>query len=399
MYSKPLATRMEGTRDASSTIRRPITGAVNFAAFLPQNGVQTPGASAQTPVPGTGQNTGQTPIEQGATQNNLGLNQMRALAALTAAKTSETAQKKTEDGQSLGLPLHPRDIYKLLTRSAPDAESAETAIRAKAHRKSAGKDKAKNASKEQKAEEAATTVSATLDVLRQKTAEITGQAAENAAEPMGKLAARFESGSEGIAAIGYDRHGGTSYGKFQISSRAGTMRRFVEYLQTEAPDLAEKLQKAGPMNTGGKRGKMPEVWKQIAEETPDRFEDLQDKFIRASHFEPAMRAIAQNTGMDMDNMPAAFQEVILSTAVQHGPNGASRIISRALNQVGQTRLDPDRNEPTSLAKAQENVIRRVYANRSGQFQSSTETVQTAVKNRLKQEMTMAISMLRGERTA
>ncbi|MEG2173400.1 MAG: hypothetical protein RRY29_09090, partial [Desulfovibrionaceae bacterium] len=39
------------------------------------------------------------------------------------------------------------------------------------------------------------------------------------ASGIGGLAAQFESGKEGIAAVGYDRHGGTSYGKFQIASR------------------------------------------------------------------------------------------------------------------------------------------------------------------------------------
>ncbi|MBA4357411.1 MAG: hypothetical protein C0405_06760, partial [Desulfovibrio sp.] len=44
---------------------------------------------------------------------------------------------------------------------------------------------------------------------------------------LGSMAALFESGDKGAAAIGYDRTGGTSYGTFQISSRAGTMNRFL----------------------------------------------------------------------------------------------------------------------------------------------------------------------------
>lgn len=396
MYSKPLASRMDGMRDAPTTIRRPITGAVNFASFLPQNGVQAPGVSrgagglpGQVPGQASPQSAqGQTPIEQSGTQGNLGLNQIRALAALTTpTQTDKPAARRDEPGKSLGLPLSANDIYKLLTRKAPDMESVETAIRTKALRKNAAQDKnGQNAAREIKR-----AVTHTLEELSQKTDTSAGN-------EVGALAARFESGKEGIEAIGYDRHGGTSYGKYQISSRAGTMRRFTEFLKTEAPDLAEKLQNAGPANTGGKRGKMPETWKQIASEDPARFEALQDKFIRASHFEPAMRAIAENTGLDPDAMPAAFQEVVFSTAVQHGPNSASRIISRAFSQVGQNRLDPEQNEPGSLAKAQENFIRKIYDQRSSQFRSSTETVQAAVKNRLRQEMSEAISMLRQEWT-
>jgi len=42
----------------------------------------------------------------------------------------------------------------------------------------------------------------------------------------GELSAKFESGKDGIAAIGYDRQGGTSYGKYQIASRVGMMKLF-----------------------------------------------------------------------------------------------------------------------------------------------------------------------------
>ena len=44
---------------------------------------------------------------------------------------------------------------------------------------------------------------------------------------LGSLSAKFESGTEGVAAIGYDRVGGTSYGKYQIASKPGTMDRFL----------------------------------------------------------------------------------------------------------------------------------------------------------------------------
>ncbi|SBW03946.1 hypothetical protein KL86DPRO_20231 [uncultured delta proteobacterium] len=390
MYSKPLAARMDGVREAPTRVKRGASlngstsnGAINFSSFLQQGGVQAPGM----PGMGAGKNTGQgsTPMEQAATQNNLGLNQMRALAALTAAKTDSSGEQKKEAAQAqkpnFGLPLNPTDIFKLLTRKAPNPEEAETAIRVASHRK--------ETTPQARAEEViAKKLSGTLEDLRQNTGG-------NMDMTIGKLAAQFESGSKGIAAIGYDRHGGTSYGKYQLSSRAGTMRSFIEYCKTEAPDIAERLEKSGgSQNTGGKRGKMPDAWEKIAEEQPDRFEALQDRFIRASHFEPAMRAIAEKSGMDQGEMPFALQEVVFSTAVQHGPSAATRIIARAMDQVGPDRLSAEGNEPATLAKAHENLIRRIYDSRSGQFRSSTQEVQAAVKSRLRQEMSMAITMLR-----
>ena len=210
----------------------------------------------------------------------------------------------------------------------------------------------------------------------------------------GALSARFESGSEGIAAIGYDRHGGTSYGKYQMSSRAGTMQGFIQFLKTEAPEWADRLEKAGPANTGGRTGAMPDLWKELAGENPGRFEDVQERFIAASHFQPTLAAIAQQTGVAFHSLPQALREVVFSTAVQHGPTGAARIVGMAVEETGQRALDPAKAQPAQLRKSGENLIRRIYDLRSGQFASSAPEVQTSVKSRLRQEMGMALSMLR-----
>ena len=211
---------------------------------------------------------------------------------------------------------------------------------------------------------------------------------------VGSLAAKFESGSEGIAAIGYDRKGGTSYGKYQISSRAGTMGAFINYLDEKAPELAKRLRAAGPANTGARSGKMPNEWKKIAAEDPARFEKLQGDFIRTSHFEPAMQSIAQSTGLGFNDMPAALQEVLFSTAVQHGPFGAVRIFNQALNNVGVNKLQATgKNVTESFKRAGRQLIKQVYALRAGQFMSSTAGVRAAVRNRLSQEMNEALQML------
>ena len=216
----------------------------------------------------------------------------------------------------------------------------------------------------------------------------------SAGKGLGDLAAKFESGSEGIAAIGYDRKGGTSYGKYQIASRVGTMDAFISYLQDKAPDLAGRLHAAGPANTGGKNGRMPAEWRAIAAEQPIRFEQLQSDFIRTSHFEPAMRGVAESTGLAFENMPVALQEVLFSTAVQHGPSGATRIITEAVQRVGAQKLQPGGGKKSTAGKkAEEQLITQIYNLRAGQFISSTAQVQSAVRNRLKLEMREAIQML------
>ncbi|MDR0827419.1 MAG: hypothetical protein LBN33_06035 [Desulfovibrio sp.] len=215
--------------------------------------------------------------------------------------------------------------------------------------------------------------------------------AQIALEP-GALAAKFESGDEGIAAIGYDGKGGTSYGKFQIASRPGTMRNFISYLQNKAPDMARRLSAAGPADTGGKSGRMPTEWRKIAAEDPARFDELQSDFIRTTHVEPAKDAITEATGVNFEQLPTALREVLFSTAVQHGPAGATRIINRAMESVNRDKLMTAKNE-TSAQNEGRRLITQIYNLRAGQFSSSTSRVQSAVRNRLRQEMQEAIQML------
>ncbi len=201
---------------------------------------------------------------------------------------------------------------------------------------------------------------------------------------LGKLSSQFESGKDGIAAIGYDRVGGTSYGKYQIASRVGSMDKFLTFLDTNASDIAEQLREAGPANTGGRKGGMPNEWRKIAEEQPERFEALQDKFIYESHYKPALAAISAQTPMNEDKISSVMQEVLWSTAVQHGPTGAARIFNRATARSGD---HEDKNYD-------QRVINNIYAIRAEQFGSSTEAVQNAVRNRMHREKNLALNMLR-----
>ncbi len=245
-------------------------------------------------------------------------------------------------------------------------------------------------------------------------------AAGASGDDLGGLSAQFESGEEGIAAIGYDRHGGTSYGKYQISSRAGTMDRFLDFARQAAPDIASRLEAAGPANTGGKSGEMPRVWREIAQEDPARFEALQERFIHESHYAPALQAVSRAAGLDKGALSPALREVLWSTAVQHGPAGATRIFARALDNIagqpngqpnGQPEVQPNGQTDgragaavqAGTAKAGRNfekqLIREVYAVRSGQFGSSSERVQAAVQNRLDREMKLALAMTDGKNRA
>jgi hypothetical protein len=202
-------------------------------------------------------------------------------------------------------------------------------------------------------------------------------------QKIGALSAHFESGEYGPGVIGYDYNGGTSYGTYQISSKAGTMKHFVEYLSERAPDIAAKLKTAGSANTGGLSGKMPEVWKNVAAQDPERFSKLQYDFIEKTHYLPALQEISDRTGLDVSKAPKAVQEVLWSTAVQHGPKGAAKIFSKALA----------RSQSKAGGVEMARLIDSVYAMRAGQFGSSGSGVVAAAQSRFKEEVKLAREML------
>ncbi len=199
----------------------------------------------------------------------------------------------------------------------------------------------------------------------------------------GDLSAMFESGEKGIAAIGHDRTGGTSYGKYQIASRTGTMDRFLDYLENEKPEWAERLKASGPADTGSTKGAMPAVWAKIAMEDPAGFEKVQHDFIKKDHYVPARDMILGQTGLDLDNAPPALREVLWSTSVQHGATGAARIFSKAIDSFLGKVQSPDFKV----------LIDKVYSNREDQFASSTSRVRQSVINRLGREKNLALAML------
>lgn len=203
-------------------------------------------------------------------------------------------------------------------------------------------------------------------------------------EEIGSLSARFESGKAGISAIGYDSKGGTSYGKYQIASRVGSMDAFLSFLDSEAPDIARRLRGSGPANTGSRQGAMPDEWRAIASEQPERFGSLQESFIRESHYDPAVAGITERTRLNMDELSPIMREVIWSTAVQHGPRGAVRIFEQA-----------DAATSGSGKKYERSLISNVYDIRSGQFGGHSAGIRASVQSRFREEEAIALNMLDG----
>ncbi len=220
-----------------------------------------------------------------------------------------------------------------------------------------------------------------------KVKEIPGARAQAEAisgQGLGALSAKYESGKRGSAAVGYDRTGGTSFGKYQIASKTGTMDKFLDWAEknggVEGREVAARMRSAGPLDSG-KNGQAANEWKALASE--GKLGTLEHDFIKATHFDPAFAGIKDDGLRKRIEGSKALQDVLWSTSVQHGAGGAQKLINRTYKE----------------GMSDEDFVRALYADRGTQFSSSTAQVQASVRNRFANEAEVAVAMLAEEKKA
>lgn len=213
---------------------------------------------------------------------------------------------------------------------------------------------------------------------------------------LGALSAKYESNGSS-ATVGYDRKGGTSYGKYQLSSAAGTMGDFLTFLDSRDAKVATYLREAKAMhddktvggkttgwNTGSKDGSGPQAWKDAAARFGPTLTALEQEFITLTHYLPVVQAAIKAFGIDLSQAPKAIQDAVFSTAVQHGSARTNDFVKEALT--------------ASKGKLDESFLANLYSARMRpeNFQSSAPDVRASVGKRLQSELADAINMLRAE---
>ncbi len=183
------------------------------------------------------------------------------------------------------------------------------------------------------------------------------------------FAAQYESGPAGSKAIGYDGTGGTSYGKFQISSKAGTFDDWLGWLDKNGHKaVAEELRGAGPADTGSRSGKMVNAWQALVASGAIT-DEMQRQFIQESHIDPALSKLPEHVRGAIQS-DAGLYQAFFSTAVQHGAGGAVKLFTR---NWGKGNGDKDA------------FLDALYADRKTQFSGSTDEVQKSVAGRFDRE--------------
>lgn len=214
-----------------------------------------------------------------------------------------------------------------------------------------------------------------------------GVLGEALAEALGTLSAKYETGGRGpgVVSTGAGDFGGVSYGSYQMASKMGVPTKFVT--QPGFPwlkDFANLVAGTAPFTA---------VWKRIAAEQTADFQKAQHEYIKKTHYDLLCAKILSDSSLDVNTRSRALQDVVWSTAVQHGPG--TPIVNRACSSLSCKQAD---------ANYDEQLIRAIYAERGKRkadgnlayFSKSSASVQTGVANRFKNELLDALKMLANE---
>lgn len=207
------------------------------------------------------------------------------------------------------------------------------------------------------------------------------------AEALGELSAKYETGGRGPGTVstGSGDPGGVSYGSYQMATKMGTVARFVGQAGFQwAKDFQGLAPGTAPFTA---------CWKRIAAAETAAFQSAQHAFIKKSHYDLLAAKILTDDALDVNTRSRAVQDVVWSTAVQHG--GGTPIIHRAIGNCTAKPAD---------ANFDEQLIRAVYAERGRKkpdgnlayFSKSSPSVQAGVAKRFKNEEQDALAMLAKE---
>jgi hypothetical protein len=207
---------------------------------------------------------------------------------------------------------------------------------------------------------------------------------------LGQLSEKYETGGRGPGTVssGAGDPGGVSYGVYQMMSRdGGTVAVFVGQADFPWAKAFAGLAPGSPAFTAR--------WREVAEREPEAFRAAQHAFVRRTHFEPLAARLRREPGLDVSARSPALQDVVWSTAVQHGPR--TQVVQRALDRL----KGPAGALDVAARDFDERLIRAIYAERgarnaAGQlkyFRRASKAVQAGVARRFAEEERDALASL------
>lgn len=201
---------------------------------------------------------------------------------------------------------------------------------------------------------------------------------------LGALSAKYESnGRAGVIANNPGDYGGKSYGAWQFSSKTGSLNSFINSLKDTNYEYYNMLVQAKSMDRNSYGSNFDNAWQSIAKIDHEGFLALQYNYVKSAFYDSAAEKLKNTHNFDINNRSNALKNVLWSTAVQHGANGAVNLFSKV-----------------NLNASDKDIINGLYNERQNvnlYFRSSSADVRKSVYNRFNRERADALSMLQNER--
>jgi murein DD-endopeptidase MepM/ murein hydrolase activator NlpD len=204
------------------------------------------------------------------------------------------------------------------------------------------------------------------------------------------LSHKYESnGDPGCVSDGAGDAGGVSYGLYQLASRTGPVKEFVEFCVSSGYPGGSTLAAAGKPGSDS----FSEAWKQVATQDATGFGDIQYKFMLEHFFQPAVTQAA-SAGIDLNKHSDALKCVVWSAAVQYSPYHTRELFQDAATILGQ---------PTSAlddVKCDSDLIQAIYQVRaSDEWTSGSPSLRPGLRARFENECNDALTLLSGDGAA
>ena len=165
------------------------------------------------------------------------------------------------------------------------------------------------------------------------------------------------------AVIGEDNAGGPSYGMYQISTKTGTMAKYINFLSESSKysKFSKLLNEAGGEDGALLRtNDFENMWVKLSKN--EEFNQSQYDFIIDTHLKPLITAVKEKHILNVEKRHPVIKDILYSLSVQH--YGAPLIVNRALNKLKQTKRDNITDE---------DIIREFYKQRTEYVASLPES--------------------------
>lgn len=214
---------------------------------------------------------------------------------------------------------------------------------------------------------------------------------------LGSLSSRYETGGRGALTVsgGVGDAGGVSYGSYQMTSKVtivvrqqkkeiigGTVKKFISDESFKWKADFQGLVPGAPEFT--------KKWKEIVQGNPDEFNKIEHNFIRKTHYDKLVSYIMESTNVDVRYHSHTLNDVVWSTAVQHG---VSNVIINAIRNV--------ETPPSEKKSYDRQLISAIYAERGKKnengdmvyFSKNSKQVQAGVSARFISERDEALKRI------